>query len=127
MTQRHNGKIVHSMGIAKNTLAEAAHMAVVAHSHSQTYLVSNHCTQGDDTLPRHVGRILYAARKKIAAGRTHTYRAYVLKSAVLFCHLYKALAKHPDKTIDVWIFISLNRISIDNSASYVHYSIYSLI
>ena len=52
--QRHNNEVVHAVSNAESRLAKSCHMGIVAKCHSQTDTVSQHSSNGDNTLPRHV-------------------------------------------------------------------------
>ena len=98
-------------------------MCIVSQRHCQSETVAQHRSQGNDSLPRHIGGILDTTRPEVAAGRAQTYGAYLLIATILLDKRDDLLTQCSDIIRHIRIVHRHKIVHRDNLSTDIHQSI----
>ena len=101
VAQIDHDEVLHTMGTAKDILAQGPYMGIVAQCHCQAQTVLQHGSQRNLSLPGQIGGILNASRQEIGTGRADSHRTDALIATVVLYHFYDLLTQVSDEIVDI--------------------------
>jgi len=85
-SQSNHHKITHTSRTAESMFTKRYHLGIIGYCHRHSQTVAHHRANGNNTFPRHIGRVLHTACSKIGTGTTHAHRTNGLITTVRLNH-----------------------------------------